>query len=92
MNKSEFIDEVASKTGMTKVDAKSAVEASLEVITEELSKGGSVAFTGFGTFSTTVRAARTARVPATGEEIQVPETRTAKFKVGKSLKDLVKFG
>ena len=55
-----------------------------------LSKGDSVSFIGFGTFSTSMRAERIARVPATGAEVKVPATKVAKFKVGKALKDAVK--
>ena len=90
MNKAEFIDAVAAKTGLSKKDTKAALEASLETITEALAKNETVSFIGFGTFSTSERAARTARVPGTGAEIQVPATTVAKFKVGKSLKDAVK--
>ena len=90
MNKAEFIDAVASKTGLSKKDAKAALEASLETITETLAKKETVSFIGFGTFSTSERAARVARVPGTGAEVQVPATTVAKFKVGKSLKDAVK--
>ncbi|HIP12964.1 MAG TPA: HU family DNA-binding protein [Arcobacter sp.] len=90
MNKAEFIDAVASKTGLSKKDAKAALEASLETITETLAKKETVSFIGFGTFSTSERAARVARVPGTGAEVQVPATTVAKFKVGKALKDAVK--
>lgn len=89
MNKAEFIDAVAEKAGLSKKDAKGAVDASLETLTEALSKGDSVSFIGFGTFSTADRAERTARVPGTGKEVKVPATRVAKFKVGKALKDSV---
>ena len=90
MNKAEFIDAVASKTGLSKKDAKAALEASLETITETLAKKETVSFIGFGTFSTSERAARVARVPGTGAEVQVPATTVAKFKVGKALKDAIK--
>lgn len=89
MNKAEFIDAVAEKAGLSKKDAKGAVDAALETLTEALSKGDSVSFIGFGTFSTADRAERTARVPGTGKEVKVPATRVAKFKVGKALKDSV---
>lgn len=52
MNKTELIEAVASKTVLTKKDAGSALDATLETITEALSKGNSVTFIGFGTFST----------------------------------------
>jgi len=90
MNKAEFIDAVATKTGLSKKDSKAALEASLEVITEALAKRDTVSFIGFGTFSTSERAARTARVPGTGAEVKVPATTVAKFKVGKALKEAVK--
>lgn len=90
MNKQAIIAAVADKTGLSKKDAEAAVTALLDVITDELQKGGSVAFTGFGTFSTSQRAARQGVNPATGEKIQIPATVVPKFKAGKSLKDAVK--
>lgn len=89
MNKAEFIDAVAAKSGLSKKDAKCVVDASLETITETLAKGESISFIGFGTFSTSARAARTAKVPGTDKTVKVPATTVAKFKVGKALKDAV---
>ena len=89
MNKIEFIDAVASKTGLTKKDTKAAVEAVLETITETLAKKDSVSFIGFGTFSTAGRAAREATVPGTTRKVQLSATTVAKFKVGKALKEAV---
>ena len=89
MNKNEFIDAVAAKAGLSKKDAKSAVDAVLETITEALVKKDSVAFVGFGTFSTAARAARVAKVPGTDKTVNVPATTVAKFKVGKALKETV---
>jgi DNA-binding protein HU-beta len=89
MNKAQFIDAVSAKAGLSKKDAKAAVEASLETITETLANGETVAFIGFGTFSTAPRAARTATVPSTGAKVEVPATTVAKFKVGKALKEAV---
>ena len=89
MNKIEFIDAVASKTGLTKKDTKAAVEAVLETITETLAKKDSVSFIGFGTFSTAARAAREATVPGTTRKVQLSATTVAKFKVGKALKEAV---
>ena len=82
MNKADFIDAVADKAGLSKKDAKGAVDAVLETITESLVKKEPVSFIGFGTFSTAERAERTATV-------QVPATTVAKFKVGKALKEAV---
>ncbi|MDD3026270.1 MAG: HU family DNA-binding protein [Aliarcobacter skirrowii] len=89
MNKTEFIDAVAAKAGLSKKDSKSAVDAVLETITEALVKKDSVAFVGFGTFTTANRAARVAKVPGTDKTVNVPATTVAKFKVGKALKEAV---
>ncbi len=92
MTKADFVSKVAQISGLTKKDATSAVDATINAITELLAKGDSISFIGFGTFSTTKRAARTARVPSTGKTIQVPATKVAKFKVGKNLKEAVSGG
>ncbi len=89
MNKAEFIEAVSTKTGLTKKDTSSAVDAILETITETLVKKDSVSFIGFGTFSTAPRAARTAKVPGTDRTVEVAATTVAKFKVGKALKEAV---
>ena len=86
MNKAEFIDAVALKSGLSKKDAKSAVDAVLETITETLAKKDFVSFIGFGGFSTSARAARTAKVPGTDRTVEVAATTSVKFKVGKDLK------
>lgn len=89
MTKADFISQVAQNAGLTKKDAGAATDAVISTITEVLAKGDSISFVGFGTFSTTERAAREARVPSTGKTIKVPATRVAKFKVGKNLKEAV---
>ncbi len=89
MKKAEFIQVVAEKAGLSKKDTNVVLDAMLETITEALSDGKSVSFIGFGTFSTTPRAARTARVPGTDKIVDVPATTAVKFKVGKKLKDAV---
>lgn len=89
MTKADFIARVAQTSGLTKKDATAATDSVISAITELLAKGDSISFIGFGTFSTTERAAREARVPSTGKTIKVPATRVAKFKVGKNLKEAV---
>ena len=90
MNKQELITEVANKSGLTKKDAGAAIEATLETITEALVARDTVAFIGFGTFSTSKRDAREGTNPSTGAKIQIAETTVAKFKVGVKLKEAVK--
>ena len=89
MNKAEFIDAVALKSGLSKKDAKSAVDAVLETITETLVKKEAISFIGFGAFSTIDKASRVAKVPGTEWTVEVAATTAVKFKVGKDLKSQV---
>ena len=90
MNKSELVAAMAEKAEMSKKDTMRALDALLEVISEQLEAGNEVALTGFGTFKTRVQAARTGRNPQTGETIQIAEKTVPVFKAGKTLKDAVK--
>lgn len=87
MNKAELIDVVADRADISKAAATSAVDAMIDGVTQALKKGGSVTLVGFGTFSVSKRNARTGRNPRTGETINIPASRSAKFKAGKALKD-----
>ncbi|PZO85747.1 MAG: DNA-binding protein HU [Micavibrio aeruginosavorus] len=89
MNKAELIDYVAKEADLTKADAQKAVEAVFAGITATLQGGEEARFVGFGTFAVSNRAASTGRNPRTGETIQIPATKQAKFKAGKELKDAV---
>lgn len=85
MNKAELVNVIAEKAGMTKVDAKKAVEAFIEASTEALKKGYRISLVGFGTFSTTKHPARKGRNPQTGQEIMIAERTVVKFKAGAEL-------
>ena len=89
MNKAELIAAIAAKTGDTKKAAETAVNAFVEVVTEELVKGDKVQLVGFGSFEVRKRAARKGRNPQTKEEIKIPASKAPVFKAGKALKDLV---
>lgn len=89
MTKAEFVGKIAEKTGLTKADSEKAVNAFLETVTDALKSGDKVAFTGFGSFEVTQRAAKEGRNPQTGETIQIKATKAPKFKAGKGLKDAV---
>jgi len=92
MNKGELIEAVARNTGESKATAEKMVNETLDVIVTGVVASGKVSITGFGTFEARDRAARTARNPQTGAEIQVKATRVPAFKAGKSFKDAVKPG
>lgn len=90
MNKSDFISSVAEKSGLTKADAKKAVDAFCETATEVLKAGDKLALLGFGTFSVTEKPARTGLNPRTKEPIEIAARKVAKFKPGAELADAVK--
>jgi DNA-binding protein HU-beta len=89
LNKSELIDKVSCDRGVTKAQAKAAVECVFDNIAEALARKESVRLVGFGTFGIRERAARTARNPRTGENISLPKTNVPFFKPGKELKEKV---
>lgn len=72
MNKTEFINAVAEKSGLSKVDAKKAVEAFVETVSSELKEGGKVALLGFGSFSVAEKSARKGVNPKTKQPIEIP--------------------
>jgi len=90
VNKAMFVEALAAKTDMSKRDTERFLEAFIDEVTSQLQARNEVAFTGFGTFSTSDRAARQGVNPKTGERIQIAATTVAKFKAGKALKDAVK--
>ena len=90
MTKSDFVDQVADKAGLSKKDAAGAVDAVLETIEGTLRGGGEIAFSGFGKFSVSHRSAREGRNPATGERIYIQASRVPKFSAGAGLKKAVK--
>ena len=89
MNKSQLVESIANKTGLSKVKAAESVEAFVSTVTTALKKGDNVALIGFGSFSTIKRAARMGRNPKTGKEIKIAANTTPKFKAGKALKEAV---
>jgi DNA-binding protein HU-beta len=86
MNRSELAQQVAQKSGVDNSQAKAAVDAVFETITDELKSGGEVAVSGFGKFSVADRAARQGVNPATGEKIQIAASKAAKFSPASGLK------
>lgn len=88
-NKNELVTKVATKAGLTKVDAAKAVDAFIEAVTEDLAKSGEVRLVGFGTFNVAKRKATQGRNPRTGAVIKIPASKQPKFKPGKALKDAV---
>ncbi|MFY9120322.1 MAG: HU family DNA-binding protein [Syntrophomonadaceae bacterium] len=87
MNKTDLINEVAVKTGMTKKDTEKVVNAFFDTVQGTLKTGEKVQLIGFGTFEVRQRQGRKGRNPQTGQEISIPATKVPAFKAGKALKD-----
>ncbi|MBK6284326.1 MAG: HU family DNA-binding protein [Draconibacterium sp.] len=89
MNKAQLIDAMAAGAGLTKVDAKKALDAFVAATTDALKGGDRVALIGFGSFSVSERGQRTGRNPQTGKEITIAAKKVVKFKAGAELSDAV---
>lgn len=89
MTKSDLVDSVASKTGLTKKDTARTIDAILETIKEQLKAGEKVQLVGFGSFEVKKREARVGRNPKTMEEIRIPARNVPVFRAGKELKESV---
>ena len=91
MTKQDFINQVATKSGLSARDAGKAVDAFMETVTETLKSGDTVNFTGFGKFSPSQRAARQGVNPRNpSEKVQIAAATVPKFSAGSQLKAALK--
>lgn len=89
MNKGDLVKELEKRLGSRKV-ATEALESVLDIIIREVTKGGKVSITGFGTFDRVERAARTGRNPRTGTSVRIPKSKAPRFRAGAAFKTYVK--
>lgn len=87
ITKSDLVNSIASETGLKKADAERALKAAIGAIETSLLAGDKVTLVGFGTFSVAERAARTGRHPQTKAPMEIPASKSIKFKPGKQIKD-----
>ncbi|MDE5900573.1 MAG: HU family DNA-binding protein [Muribaculaceae bacterium] len=85
MNKTDLVNAIAEKAGLSKADAKNALDATIAAITDALAANDKIALVGFGTFSVAEKAARTGINPATKQKIEIPARKSVKFKAGAEL-------
>ena len=90
MNKNELVAAIAEKAGLTKVQAKAALDATVESVTKALAKGDKVALIGFGTFAVVEKGERTGINPRTKEAIKIAAHKAVEFKAGAELDAAVK--
>ncbi len=86
MTKAELVAAIADKTELNRAQAKDALEAVLDSVTDSLKKGQEVRLVGFGSFVPVDRKAGMARNPRTGEAVKRAASKTARFRVGEGLK------
>jgi DNA-binding protein HU-beta len=89
MTKTDLVDILARKTGITKTSAAEAIEVFTQTIAQALKKGDKVTLIGFGTFDVAQRAAREGVNPQTRQKIKIKASKAPRFKAGKALKDAV---
>jgi DNA-binding protein HU-beta len=87
MNKTELVEKIAAGAGLSKVDAKKALDATVAAIKDALKAGDKVSLVGFGTFAVSERPAREGINPATKTKIKIAAKKVAKFKAGAELAD-----
>ena len=87
MNKTELVEKIAAGAGISKADAKKALDATVVAIKDALVEGDKVSLVGFGTFSVSERPAREGINPLTKQKIQIVAKKVAKFKAGAELAD-----
>jgi DNA-binding protein HU-beta len=85
MNKADLINSISKKTGLSKSKTNEVIDAFVESVTDSLKKGEKVTLVNFGTFNISERDSRSGRNPKTGETIEIPAKRVARFKVGSGL-------
>ena len=89
MKKNEFVSRVAERTDMSKKDTEKVIDAAFAAIGDLMMQGDKLVLSGFGSFETKVRAARSGRNPRTGEVIEIEQATLPVFKAGRTLKDKV---
>ncbi|MDR2413868.1 MAG: HU family DNA-binding protein [Odoribacteraceae bacterium] len=82
MNKTQLIDAIAEQAGLSKVDAKKALDAFVAIVSGSLKNNDNVSLVGFGSFSVVGRQGRNGVNPRTGQKIQIPARRAVKFSPG----------
>ena len=92
MTKSQLIEEVAARGGLTRKRAEQTVNTIFASMEEALQRGDRIEIRGFGSFKTKHYDAYVGRNPKTGEPIQVAAKVLPVFKVGRELRDRVQSG
>lgn len=88
--KREMVERVAEKVGVTGMQARQIVQATLDDLVQTLAATGRIELRNFGVFTVKVRAARKARNPRSGETVMIRERKVVKFKPGKVMESAIR--
>ena len=88
MIKLDIVNQVVSRTGVSKSKAELAVETVFEAMKRALERGERIELRGFGVFNVRPRKTGIGRNPRTGEEVAIPPGKAIRFKPGKELQNL----
>jgi DNA-binding protein HU-beta len=87
--KSDIINEIAERAGISKKEAAAAFDAFVGHISDSCQRGDRCAIPGLGSFAVSQRKAREGRNPRTNEKIKIPASKNVRFKAGKDLREAV---
>ena len=90
MTKTQLVDAIVARTGLTRKQSNDAIDAALGAVEDVLGRGGEVSLSGFGKFTVAERGARQGVHPRTGEPMEIAATRVPKFTAGSNLKAAVR--
>jgi len=90
VNKSELVDQLASRADLKRAEAERTLNTLTDIVKETLQRGGDVSITGFGKFSVAERGPRQGVNPQTGERIQIAASKAPKFSAGADFKKALK--
>ena len=90
MTKTQLVEAIAARTGLTRKQSTDAIDAALGAVEDVLGRGGEVSLSGFGKFTVAERGARQGVHPRTGDPMQIPATRVPRFTAGSNLKNAVR--
>ena len=89
MTKKEIVKTISDETGLNQQQIKQVVQKTFDSIVQTLVEEGRIELRNFGVFQVRPRAARKARNPRTGRQVEVPEKFVVSFKPGKVMEERV---
>ena len=88
MIKSDIINGVVNRTGITRTKAEISVETVFGAMKKALERGDRIELRGFGVFTVKPRKTGIGRNPRTGAQVTIPPGKAVRFKPGKELQSL----